>query len=103
MIGNREINPLNVLKAREMGHIPNHFSVINLSFRKLPRYEFSVEHSKKIRNWIYKNLMGRFYVKAGNLDKSPKLENINDFEVTVAFEQSSELSFFILACPEAAV
>lgn len=99
MIIHGEVNPLNVLKAREIKYLPPHFSVI-----KLPVNSYNDIHtfrSKKIRNWIYKNLQGRFYVEDSTTRRFKGQEaKLFPSKIIVAFENSSELSFFNLACPE---
>jgi hypothetical protein len=79
-----EINPLNVFGIRQTGHCPPHFE----------RVEFDIKTTeKKISDWIYENLAGRFWI--GDM----YLESVNDKPSMckcVAFEEKSEASYFAL-------
>ena len=81
-----ELNPLDVLKKRELRFIPQHFSTIN--------YQGLFDND--VKNWIKNNLKGRYAlvktVKVGELS-SKTLSTI------IAFEDEKELTYFTLACP----
>jgi len=49
-----------------------------------------------LEKWIENNLKSRFYIgKAVSLDESNKMQ----YNVRIGFEESRELSYFMLACP----
>lgn len=73
-----ELNPLNVLKIREVRFVPKHFSQIDCAFT----FDYDV------KQWIVANLKGRFAI----LKKQQAI-------LTIAFEEPKELTFFSLACP----
>lgn len=84
-----KINPLNVLEARRVSFCPPYFN----SATFLTRYNLE----KAINEWIYDNLTGRYFIgKTITLD--PKVNN-QKLSIKVAFENPSEMSYFMLACP----
>ena len=52
MLKHGEVNPLNVFGMREMHHCPPHFAVVPFDL---------ATSEKRITDWIYENLAGRFY------------------------------------------
>ena len=84
-----KINPLNVLESRRVSFCPPYFnSAIFASGYNL---------EKALNDWIYENLSGRYYIgKAVALDSKSNNQKIS---IKVAFETSSEMSYFMLACP----
>jgi hypothetical protein len=81
-------NPLDVLGLRRVEFCPPHFSTTNI-----PK-TYNIEHA--IADWINDNLSGRFYIGTNvNLDNTDSIKIV----YTVGFEDSKELSFFMLACP----
>lgn len=83
MLKYNEPNKLNIFGLRQLSHQPPHFSSV----------VFNIAASeKKITDWIYENLEGRFYI--GPIDVS------SDKGITrqhcVAFELPSEASYFAI-------
>lgn len=88
MLKNNKVNPLDVLDLRRISFCPPHFSTVNVQKR------YNIEQA--ICEWIDEHLTGRYFI--GNnveLDADSKIKTV----YTVGFEQSKELSFFMLACP----
>lgn len=88
MLSVSKINPLNVLKCREVNSPPCHFHYITFNLK------YNLVQS--IKEWIYENLKYRFYI-----NETLVLDPItNQFEVRVkiGFEEAKEASFFLLAC-----
>ena len=83
-----KINPLNVFKARKVSYLPRHFDCANIPFT------YNIQDA--VEKWIRSNLRGRYYIsKDIDLDSNNSIINV----VKVGFEESKELSFFMLACP----
>jgi hypothetical protein len=80
-----EVNPLNVHGLREVEHCPPHFTVANIHLST---------GVTQIKNWIWENLQGRFYI--GNTVFEPSIGNT----VSVAFEIPGEASYFALSLPQ---
>lgn len=81
-----EINPLDVLKKREVNYLPPHFSKTSI----LSINEIS------IKTWIKTNLKGRFcLIKVPGIGTDNKLKST----IILAFEDEKELIYFMLACP----
>jgi hypothetical protein len=88
MIKNKPINTLEILNLRQVDFPPTHFDYITLPMK------FNLEES--LAKWISKNLKKRFFVgKKLCLDK----KNSRLIQLTVGFEDSKEMSYFMLACP----
>lgn len=88
MIKHGEVNPLNVFGLRRLTHCPPHFE----------RVQFDLyTNEKSISDWIYENLEGRFFV--GPIDVAQP-NSITIRQTVVAFEQSSEASYFSLLLPQ---
>ena len=88
MIKNKEPNPLNVFEVRQVKSAPPHFEYVNLPMT------YNIEAS--IIKWVKQNLKHRFYVgKNVTLDGDNKLIQV----LTVGFEETKDMSFFMLACP----
>lgn len=83
MIGNKDINPLNVFGLRKMEHCPPHFQQVTFK---------SKVNNATIENWIYDNLSGRFYFgyvyQAG--------ESTVESYTLIGFEEQAEASYFML-------
>jgi len=77
------VNPLNVLGLRRISHCPPHFEKVFLNLR-VPE--------KTITDWIYENLEGRFW--SGDL--AQEIDGRTQIFYCVAFEKSSEASYFAL-------
>lgn len=82
-----DLNPIEVLKKRQVSFLPVHFSKI-----KLDRSMSDLE----IEKWIKSKLKGRYFI--GNV---PALGQDNKLKVftSIAFEDHKELTYFMLACP----
>ena len=88
MIKNKKINPLNVFEVRQVKSAPPHFEYVNLPMK------YNLEDS--LIKWIKQNLKNRFYVgKNVSLDSDNKLAQV----LTVGFEETKDMSYFMLACP----
>jgi|TARA_B110000977_G_scaffold197860_1_gene281461 hypothetical protein len=88
MIKNKKINPLNVFEVRQAKSAPPHFEYVNLPMT------YNIEGT--IVKWVTNNLKHRFYVgKNVTLDGTNKLTQV----LTVGFEETKDMSFFMLACP----
>ena len=85
-----EINPLDVFGLRQLDFCPPHFQIIQFDLRT---------NVRRIENWIYENLAGRFYignyvfVDEENHSKGTQMQKI------VAFELHEEASYFGLFLP----
>lgn len=84
-----QVNPLNTHELRVLTHCPPHFFVVGFDLAC---------SAKKISDWIYENLSGRYYfgeIVFTNDDTG----HINMHRVA-AFEIHSEASYFALVLPE---
>jgi hypothetical protein len=77
-----------VFEARRVDFPPSHFEYAEITLR------FNLKEA--LERWIENNLKGRYY-----LGRSVSLKDDNklDYTIKVGFEESKELSFFMLACP----
>jgi len=83
MLKHGEINPLNVFGLREVNHLPPHFSQV----------PFNISTTEKhIKDWIYENLEGRFWL--GDIYNSSG--KTAEMHKCAAFEVHSEASYFSL-------
>jgi len=87
MIKEKTLKPLEILEARQLRFSPPHFECVDITLR------YNLEDS--LIKWIKKNLKKRFYV-GKNIKVS---NNSKKILLTVSFEDSKELSYFMLACP----
>lgn len=88
MIKNKTPNPLNVFKVRQVKSALPHFEYVNLPMT------YNIEGS--ITKWVEKNLKHRFYIGRNvTLDSNNKLVQV----LTVGFEETKDMSYFMLACP----
>lgn len=84
MLKHNEVNLLAVFGLRRIDHCPPHFTPVRFDLRV---------HEKMITDWIWEHLDGRFYIG----DCYSHLDNGNiDAQKMVAFEESSEASYFAL-------
>lgn len=83
MIKYGEINPLNVVGLRRIGHCPPHFEKVFINLRT---------QQKHITDWIFENLQGRFW--AGDL--AQEVDGRTQIFYCVAFEKPAEASYFLL-------
>lgn len=86
MLKHGEPNPLNVHQLRELNWCPPHFVKV--------QFEPYVT-DRTIRDWIYENLEGRFYIGDIDVARTPGGKPI-DRNMLVAFELASESSYFSL-------
>lgn len=83
-----DLNPIDVLKQRQLKTLPPHFSKIKISDSEF--------FDTGIATWIENRLKGRFsIVRMPGIDKDGKLKSAT----FVAFEEQKELTYFMLACP----
>ena len=88
MIKNKTPNPLNVFEVRQVKSAPPHFEYVNLPMT------YNLDSS--IIKWVKQNLKNRFYVGRNvTLDNDNKLTQV----LTVGFEETKDMSYFMLACP----
>ena len=82
MIKNKKPNPLNVFGIRKVKTPISYFEYVNLPS------SYNIEES--LSNWIDSNV-GRKII----------LDNDNSFHqvITIGFEETKEMSYFMLACP----
>ena len=79
------MNPLDVLGVRELSILPDHFVKTIVD---------DANHNK-VKHWIHNHLSGRFCVLT-----TPAInKNSLKLSTVVAFENKSELTYFLLACP----
>lgn len=83
-----DLNPLDVLKIREVKTLPPHFSKVRISDNE--KYDF------QILDWVKSKLNGRYCIAS-----YPSIDANNKFKTAtfVAFEKQKELTYFMLACP----
>lgn len=83
-----DLNPIDVLKQRELKTLPPHFGKVKVS-------DFDLFDSN-LENWIKTKLKGRFcIVRQPGIDTDNKLKPIT----FVGLEDQKELTYFMLACP----
>jgi len=88
MIKNTKINPLNIFEVRRAKVAPPHFEYVNIPLK------YNLEDS--LNKWIEKHLNNKYYIgKNVILDDENKIIKV----VTVGFEKTKDMSFFMLACP----
>ena len=88
MTTNYKVNPLNVFKARRTEFPPSHFEYTDIPL------QYNLQEA--LIKWIDKNCKSRYYI-----GKNVFLDNDNKIQtgLKVGFEESKEMSFFMLACP----
>lgn len=88
MVKNNKINPLNILDLRRVEYCPPYFESVEIS----PSYNII----RAINDWIFENLSGRYFISnVASYEENMPIKQ----KVKIAFENPSELSYFILACP----
>ena len=88
MIKNKKPNPLNVFDIRQVKTAVPSFEYINLPIK------YNLEDS--LSKWINCNLRNRYYIgKQITLDNENKLSQV----ITIGFEETKDMSYFMLACP----
>ena len=87
MVKTLEPNPLNVFNIRRVDYSPPYFESIKIPMK------YNLEES--IASWINHHLKGRFYIgKCVDL-----ADNTIENRLKISFEDSKEMSYFMLACP----
>jgi len=87
VLKNKETNPLNVHRLRQLDFCPPHFTSVLI---ECPTPEAT---EKNIQDWIWENLQGRFYV--GPVDISD--DGHYHRKLQISFELPEELSYFSLS------
>lgn len=82
-----ELNPLEILREREVKTLPPHFSRIKISD--------SERYDKNILGWIRSKLSGRYCIVS-----YPAIDSNDKFKASTyaGFEEQKELTYFMLAC-----
>lgn len=83
MFKHGEVNPLDVFGLRRLHYCPYHFETVVFDLQT---------NEKTITDWIYENLLGRFYV--GDTIQWDPVRNQFVIEKTAGFEKHSEASYF---------
>ena len=89
MLNKGKINPLNVIEVRRVEFCPPYFETVVIN----PSYNLNVA----IDDWIYNNLSGRYYI-GQSIEESSGSTGFRQ-KLKIGFENPSELSYFMLACP----
>ena len=84
-----QVNPLNVHNLRVVDHCPPHFFAVD--------FDLSCS-AKKISDWIYENLSGRFFF--GEVFTTNPNTGQTSLHRRAGFEIHSEASYFALVRPE---
>ena len=88
MIKNKNPNPLNVFKIQKVKSAVPNFEYVNLPIK------YNLEDS--LDKWINSHLRNRYYIgKQVTLDNENKLSQV----ITIGFEETKDMSYFMLACP----
>lgn len=81
-----DLNLLDVLKKRKLNYLPIHFKNI----------EIDLFDKAQIEEWVKNKLQGRYcIVNTQKIEENNRLKNV----VSIGFEDETELTYFILACP----
>lgn len=82
------LNPIDVLKQRKLKIAPSHFAKMQIN---------EAEVFNGVEEWVKTKLKGRYYIlKRPGIDSQGKLSS----STYIGFEDSKELTFFMLACPQ---
>lgn len=83
-------NQLDLLNQRQINYLPPHFSIFRLDNKD------QLFNKENILNWVRLKLQGRFsMLKSVSLDSDQKVKST----LTIGFENPSELTYFMIACP----
>lgn len=85
---NLKVNPLNLFSIRKASIPPVHYEYVDIPM--------SYNMNDALDKWIESHLKGRYFIGKAVIISS---ENKIDYSVRVGFEDSKELSYFMLACP----
>lgn len=81
-----DLNLLDVLKKRKLNYLPLHFKNIDID----------LFDKAEIEKWVKNKLQGRYcIVNTQKIEENNRLKNV----VSIGFEDETELTYFILACP----
>lgn len=82
-----DINPIQLLKKREVSFLPSHFATVKIDRAYL---------DENIEKWIKTRLKGRYCITS-----KPMISDNNKVKIfnVIGFEDQKELTFFMLACP----
>lgn len=83
----KEPNVYDIFQIRQVEFLPKHFEAIEVQIK------YNLENS--LKKWILNNLKGRFYLGTG----IALIDNNVSSVLKVGFENSKEMSYFVLACP----
>jgi len=90
----KKINPLNVFGMRRVKFCPPHFESTNV--------DLTYNMTNSIEQWIDKNTKGRFFLDQ-QVIFSPHESHMGRKKVkrttVISFENSKDLSYFLIACP----
>jgi len=81
------LNPLNAAGLRKVAHCPPHFYAVDFNLSS---------PEKKITDWIYENLEGRFYFGDTYADIIDNGSRRSVLQKRAAFEIHSEASYFAM-------
>ena len=91
MLKNGQPNPLNIHGLRRLDWAPPHFTQVIIE---------SVGQEKIITDWLYENLIGRFYVGVIDIPSTTSGGKFfKDRRTMVAFEIANEASYFSMFLP----
>ena len=82
-----ELNPLEVLRSRELKTMPPHFTKMQVSD--------SDRIDRRLSEWVKTNTSGRYCINAYPAAKDKTFKSVT----YVGFEEEKELTYFMLACP----
>jgi len=82
-----KVNPLDILGIRRVNFCPPTFETVDL--------EKTYNIEAVLSDWIEDNLSGRYFLGENVSLNNDTISNVT----TVGFEESKEMSFFMLACP----
>ena len=91
MIKEKTINPYEILQARRVVSAPPHFEYIDIPLR------YNLQES--LDKWIQKACKKRYYIGMKLNINSKTVARTKTTDITIGFEDSKELSYFMLACP----
>lgn len=91
MLSKGKINPLNVIEARRVEFCPPYFETVVIN----PSYNLNVA----IDEWIYNHLSGRYFMGPSIEEATGTSSSGFKQKLKIGFENPSELSYFMLACP----
>ena len=82
-----DLNPIDVLKQRKVTTVSPHFKKVKISDSDL---------FEGLEEWVKLKLKGRYCIaKQPSIDSSGNLRS----NLYIGFEESKELTYFMLACP----